>query len=178
GPGAGAREHVPQETGGAGGAAEAANARDLRTGVKRTYIVLAAAIWLVSLGLLVYLAYRISRPIQQLTAGLGELAAGDLNARVPTHRDDEIGRAIQAFNHMADKLQESTERLVYLRQLASWQTLARKMAHEVKNSLTPIRLTVEEMLVRYQDHDLNFMTQATQIVVDEIETLERRIRAF
>jgi nitrogen fixation/metabolism regulation signal transduction histidine kinase len=106
------------------------------------------------------------------------LAAGDLNARVKAHRDDEVGRAIQAFNHMADKLQESTERLVYLRQLASWQTLARKMAHEVKNSLTPIRLTVEEMLVRYDEADRGFMEQATQIVVDEIETLERRIRAF
>jgi nitrogen fixation/metabolism regulation signal transduction histidine kinase len=52
------------------------------------------------------------------------------------------------------------------------------MAHEVKNSLTPIRLTVEEMLVRYEEADINFMSQATQIVVDEIETLERRIRAF
>ena len=79
---------------------------------------------------------------------------------------------------MAGKLQESTERLVYLRQLASWQTLARKMAHEVKNSLTPIRLTVEEMMARYDDADRGFMEQATQIVVDEIETLERRIRAF
>ncbi len=131
-----------------------------------------------SLALLVYLAHRISRPIQQLTAGLTELAAGDLNARVEARRDDEIGRAIQAFNHMADKLQESTERLVYLRQLASWQTLARKMAHEVKNSLTPIRLTVEEMMARYDEADRGFMEQATQIVVDEIETLERRIRAF
>ena len=136
------------------------------------------AIWLVSLALLVYLAHRISRPIQELTAGLGKLAAGDLNARVQARRDDEIGRAIQAFNHMAGQLQESTERLVYLRQLASWQTLARKMAHEVKNSLTPIRLTVEEMLARYDDADRGFMEQATQIVVDEIETLERRIRAF
>ena len=58
---------------------------------------------------------------------------------------------------MAGRLQESTERLVYLRQLASWQTLARKMAHEVKNSLTPIRLTVEEMLARFDDHDRAFM---------------------
>jgi nitrogen fixation/metabolism regulation signal transduction histidine kinase len=79
---------------------------------------------------------------------------------------------------MAGRLQESTERLVYLRQLASWQTLARKMAHEVKNSLTPIRLTVEEMMARYDDADRGFMEQATQIVADEIETLERRIRAF
>ena len=159
-------------------AVEEANARDLRRGIKLTYIVLAAAIWLVSLALLVYLAHRISRPIQELTTGLGKLAAGDLNARVLARRDDEIGRAIGAFNNMAARLQESTERLVYLRQLASWQTLARKMAHEVKNSLTPIRLTVEEMLVRYDDADRGFMEQATQIVVDEIETLERRIRAF
>jgi nitrogen fixation/metabolism regulation signal transduction histidine kinase len=48
----------------------------------------------------------------------------------------------------------------------------------VKNSLTPIRLTVEEMLARYDDADRGFMSQATQIVVDEIETLEKRIRAF
>ena len=169
---------ITREIRNARAAVEAANARDLRKGVKLTYILLAAGIWLVSLALLVYLAHRISRPIQQLTAGLGELASGDLGARVPARSDDEIGRAIQAFNHMADKLQESTERLVYLRQLASWQTLARKMAHEVKNSLTPIRLTVEEMLVRHEEADTAFMTQAAQIVVDEIETLERRIRAF
>ena len=159
-------------------AVEEANERDLRRGIKRTYVLLAAGIWLVSLALLVYLAHRISQPIQELTTGLGKLAAGDLTARVQARRDDEIGRAIGAFNHMAAQLQENTERLVYLRQLASWQTLARKMAHEVKNSLTPIRLTVEEMLVRYDDADRGFMEQATQIVVDEIETLERRIRAF
>jgi nitrogen fixation/metabolism regulation signal transduction histidine kinase len=52
------------------------------------------------------------------------------------------------------------------------------MAHELKNSLTPIRLTVEEMLARYDEADRAFMEQATQIVVDEIETLGRRIRAF
>jgi nitrogen fixation/metabolism regulation signal transduction histidine kinase len=159
-------------------AVEEANARDLRRGIKRTYVLLAAGIWLVSLALLVYLAHRISRPIQELTTGLGKLAAGDLSARVQARRDDEIGRAIVAFNNMAAQLQESTERLVYLGQLASWRTLARKMAHEVKNSLTPIRLTVEEMLVRYDEADRGFMEQATQIVVDEIETLERRIRAF
>ena len=155
-----------------------AQSRDLRRGFRLVYILLAASFWLVSLALLVYLAHRISRPIHQLTAGLGQLAAGDLGARVESRRDDEVGRAIQAFNHMAGKLQESTERLVYLGQMASWQTLARKMAHEVKNSLTPIRLTVEEMMARYDEADRGIMEQATQIVVDEIETLERRIRAF
>jgi len=142
------------------------------------FILLAALFWMVSLGLLVFLAHRISQPIQKLTAGLANVATGDLSVRVPRGRDDEVGRAIQTFNDMAARLKESTDRLVYLRQLESWQTLARKTAHEVKNSLTPIRLTVEEMLARYDDADRAFMQQATQIVVDEIETLERRIRAF
>jgi nitrogen fixation/metabolism regulation signal transduction histidine kinase len=166
--------------------AAAVHDRDLRRGVNLAYILLAASFWVVSLAALVYLAHRISRPIHQLTAGLGQLAAGDLKARVEASNDDEIGRAIQAFNHMADQLQASTERLVYLRQMASWQTLARKMAHEVKNSLTPIRLTVEEMMARYEaepaahrsEADQAFLAQAAQIVTDEIETLERRIRAF
>ncbi len=68
--------------------------RDLRKGFIYTYVLLATGIWLVSLVLLVFLAHRISRPIQQLTAGLSELAAGHLNARIETQRDDEVGRAI------------------------------------------------------------------------------------
>ncbi len=68
--------------------------------------------------------------------------------------------------------------MVYLTQLASWQTLARKMAHEVKNSLTPIRLTMEEMLARRSESDGGFLEQAAQIVGDEVQSLERRVRAF
>jgi nitrogen fixation/metabolism regulation signal transduction histidine kinase len=62
--------------------------------------------------------------------------------------------------------------------MASWQSLARKTAHEVKNSLTPIRLTVEEMQARQTSSDRSFMDHAVQIVVSEIESLERRVRAF
>jgi len=157
---------------------EKRQSRDLLRGFTYTYVLLAACVWMVSLVLLVYLAHRISRPIQQLTAGLSKLAAGDLATRVESRRDDEIGRAMRAFNDMAERLEQSTERLIYLTQLASWQSLARKMAHEVKNSLTPIRLTVEEMLARYGERDRAFMEQAAQIVVEEVESLERRVRAF
>jgi nitrogen fixation/metabolism regulation signal transduction histidine kinase len=152
--------------------------RDLQRGVLLTYTLLAASFWVISLALLVFLAHRISRPIQSLTAGLTQVAGGNLDARVPASSDDEVGRAIQAFNGMAARLQATTERLVTMRQLEGVQLLARKMAHEVKNSLTPIRLTVEEMLARHSEPDRGFMEQASQIVVDEIETLERRVRAF
>jgi signal transduction histidine kinase len=85
---------------------------------------------------------------------------------------------MDAFNRMADQLQRDKDRLVYLTQMTSWQMLARKTAHELKNSLTPIRLTVEEILARQPAVDRAFVEQATQIVVAEIETLERRVRAF
>lgn len=157
---------------------EAAKARDLRRGLNITLIVLTSAIWLVAMVSLVYLAGRISKPIQVLTGGLSQLASGDLEVRLPVTNNDETGQATQAFNHMSDQLKQSRERLVYLTQVASWQMLARKMAHELKNSLTPIRLTVEEIQARHTPEDRQFMAQAVQIVVSEIETLERRVRAF
>jgi nitrogen fixation/metabolism regulation signal transduction histidine kinase len=171
-------DQLEREIHDAGAFSEAIKERDLQRGFLLTYILLAASFWVVALAVLVYLAHRISRPIQSLTAGLTQLAAGDLKARVSRSRDDEVGRAIQAFNGMAERLQATTERLVTMRQLEGIQLLARKMAHEVKNSLTPIRLTVEEIIERYDEADRPFMEQAAQIVVDEIETLERRVRAF
>ncbi len=157
---------------------QASKSRDLRRGFTDTFVLLAVAIWLSSLGALVYLAQRISHPIQKLTLGLGRLSDGDFSVRILNDRDDEVGRATQAFNHTAAHLQQSRDRLVYLTQLASWQVLARKMAHEVKNSLTPIRLTVEEMVARHSEHSRAFLEQAAQIVVEEVESLERRVRAF
>jgi len=153
-------------------------ARDLRRGFNYTYLFLTVAIWLASLVILVFFANRISLPIQQLTAGLSELAKGNFSARLASGDRDEVGLATRAFNETAAQLQFSRDRLVYLTQLASWQVLARKMAHEVKNSLTPIRLTVEEMVARHQESDRNFLEQAAAIVVDEVESLERRVRAF
>ena len=155
-----------------------ARERDLRRGLTITFIILAVAVWFVALVSLIYLAHRISRPIQQLTGGLSELASGNLQVRLNSEGNDETGRAIGAFNNMAGQLQQSRERLVYLTQIASWQMMGRKMAHELKNSLTPIRLAVEEIAARQTEADRRFMDRAVQIVVDEIETLERRVRAF
>jgi two-component system nitrogen regulation sensor histidine kinase NtrY len=155
-----------------------ARSRDLRRGLTITLTVLVVAVWLFALISLMYLAHRISRPIQELTGGLSELASGNLGIRLAGKGNDETAQAIRAFNNMAEQLQQSRERLVYLTQIASWQTLARKMAHELKNSLTPIRLTVEEIAARQTETDRQFMDRAVQIVVEEIESLERRVRAF
>jgi two-component system nitrogen regulation sensor histidine kinase NtrY len=150
----------------------------LQRGSFPAWVLLAASIWLVALALVWLVATRFSRPIVNLTQALKSLAGGNFRIRVPNERTDEIGLATQAFNRTAAQLEQSRDRLVSLTQLASWQVLARKTAHEVKNSLTPIRLTVEEMVARAHNPDRAFLEQAAGIVVDEIESLERRIRAF
>ena len=163
---------------------ESIEGRDLRRGFTLALLLLLAAAWIAGLLPVMLIAHRISRPIQQLTAALSDLAAGDWARRIDPGRTaggaarDEVGRALDAFNRMADQLQQSRERLVHLTRMESWQSLARKTAHEIKNSLTPIRLTVEEMQARRARADPAFMDQAVQIVVSEIESLERRVRAF
>ena len=162
-----------------------AGERDLRRGFSTTLLVIAAVLWLTALAALVFLAARISRPVQQLTEGLRQVAAGDLGARVPvaTSGPGEIRAALDTFNHMANQLQQARERLILVTRLASWQAVARKMAHEVKNSLTPIRLTMEEIVSRKgaalpRNDEEAFLEQAAQIVAEEVNTLERRVRAF
>jgi two-component system nitrogen regulation sensor histidine kinase NtrY len=158
--------------------------RDLRRGFSQTLLVIAAALWVAALAALIFFAARISRPVQQLTGGLRQVAAGDLDARVPAPSagPQEIRAALDAFNDMADQLQQARERLILVTRLASWQAVARKMAHEVKNSLTPIRLTMEEIISRKGSASLDggdaFLEQAAQIVAEEVNTLERRVRAF
>jgi len=158
--------------------------QDLRRGFTLTLLLLLGAAWAISLLPLVLIAHRVSRPIQQLTAALTDFAGGDWSRRLDTGEPpgvlprDEVARAVHAFNDMADQLEENRERLVHLTRMASWQSLARKTAHELKNSLTPIRLTVEEMQARQPGTERAFMDQAVQIVVSEIESLERRVRAF
>jgi len=152
--------------------------RDLPRGFTLALVLSSAVIWAFSLAVVFYMSIRISRPIQQLTTGLGQLAAGRFETRLGATGHDEVGVAIEAFNRTAGQLEQNRDRLVYLTQVASWQLLARKMAHELKNSLTPIRLTVEEIAARQSSAGPEFFERAAAIVVDEVTSLERRVRAF
>ncbi len=154
-------------------------ARDLRRGFVYTFLAVASAVWIAGLLGLIWLSRRVTAPVLDLTRALTAVSRGDMNARVQAAPPgDEIGAAIGAFNAMADQLQQSREKLIHVTRLASWHALARKMAHEVKNSLTPIRLTMEEISARSTGPDAEFLTQAAQIVVDEVVSLEKRVRAF
>ncbi len=152
-------------------------ARDWKRGFFLTLALSAGVVWLAGLGALLYFTARVTRPMQSLTRALREFGAGKRTA-LPVAGHDEVGEAIASFNDMSEQIERSREKLLYVTRVESWQALARKMAHEVKNSLTPIRLTVEEMVARSRGQEKAFLEQASQIVTDEVQTLERRVRAF
>ena len=81
---------------------EARRGRDFRRGFFYTFLLLASAAGVVALAVMLFTAHRISKPIHKLTGALSRLASGDLSVRVEPRRKDEIGLALEAFNHMAD----------------------------------------------------------------------------
>ena len=100
-------------------------------------IAVAASLWI---------AARVSRPIEQLARAAGQVAAGDWETRVEIRSRDEVGALAGSFNRMTHQLAEQRERLVQSERVAAWRELARRLAHELKNPLFPLQITVENML--------------------------------
>jgi signal transduction histidine kinase len=98
----------------------------------------------------VIVARRTTRPILLFKEQTKRIAAGDLEARVNVHSRDELGDLAQSFNRMTQELGESRRRLVKAEKDAAWREMARQVAHEIKNPLTPIRLSVD-LLKRSRD---------------------------
>ncbi len=99
------------------------------------------------LGLLLswWVAARVTRPVERLAAGAREVAAGNWETRVEVRSRDEIGQLARAFNYMTRQLIEQRERLVQAERVAAWRELARRLAHELKNPLFPLQITVENL---------------------------------
>jgi two-component system nitrogen regulation sensor histidine kinase NtrY len=92
-----------------------------------------------------WVSARVTRPLEQLAAGARAVAAGDWTTRVETRGRDEVGQLAGAFNEMIRQLAEQRERLVQVERVAAWRELARRLAHELKNPLFPLQITVENL---------------------------------
>ncbi|MGA2740397.1 MAG: ATP-binding protein [Bryobacteraceae bacterium] len=88
---------------------------------------------------------RITRPVEALAAGARAVAAGDWRTQVDVHVGGEIGALAAAFNQMTRDLLEQRDRLVQAERVAAWRELARRLAHELKNPLFPLQITVENL---------------------------------
>jgi signal transduction histidine kinase len=101
---------------------------------------------LLAIAFSLWIAARVSRPIEQLAHAAEEVASGNWDARVPEQGHDEVGVLARSFNHMTGQLTAQREQLVQSERVAAWRELARRLAHELKNPLFPLQLTVENLI--------------------------------
>ena len=92
-----------------------------------------------------WMAERIADPVNRLTRATRRIAQGDLDARIAATSSDELRRLVEDFNRMADELQRQQRELERTHRLEAWAEMARQVAHEIKNPLTPIQLNAEHL---------------------------------
>lgn len=127
------------------------------------------------------LARGVSRRIAELARATHLVGEGDLSIRVPEGGGDEIADLAGAFNRMLGEVESSRARIEYLQRISAWQEMARRLAHEIKNPLTPISLAVQEIHRRYTGSDPEYrrlVDTTLEVVEDEVGTLRRLVGEF
>jgi two-component system nitrogen regulation sensor histidine kinase NtrY len=105
----------------------------------------AAAALLVGLLVSFWISARITKPVEELAEGAREVASGRWDTRIDLRGRDEIGQLAEAFNEMTKTLSAQKDRLVQTERVAAWRELARRLAHELRNPLFPMQITVENL---------------------------------
>jgi len=126
-------------------------------------------------------AARVTRPVEQLAHAAQEVAAGNWNARVDVLGEDELGQLADSFNRMTTELLGQKERLVQAERVAAWRELARRLAHELKNPLFPLQLTVENLVRARQQNPEQFeevFRESSRTLLAEIANLKGIIGRF
>jgi nitrogen fixation/metabolism regulation signal transduction histidine kinase len=123
----------------------------------------------------------IVRPIQKLLAGTREASLGNLDFAIEYGRQDEMKTLIDGFNAMIRNLKDHERELADLGKKAAWAEMARKVAHEIKNPLTPIQLSAEHLLRVFEDQREDFepaLRESLSYIVSEVDNLRRIAQEF
>jgi len=142
-------------------------------------LTLVAALAAALVGLV--LGRRATRPIDQLVRAVDAIAAGKEDYDFPGIPQDEFDRLVASFSRMKRSLEQQQRRSVTAERVAAWQEVARHVAHEVKNPLAPIRLTVQNLQRARQGHPEAFgrlFEEGTQTILEEVDQLSRLVGEF
>ncbi|MEK7727653.1 MAG: HAMP domain-containing protein, partial [candidate division KSB1 bacterium] len=153
----------------------------LRRSLLLAFLAVYAPILLLSLLAGWYFSRLITQPLEQLAGATRRLVQGDWQYRVAIHSKDEIGEMGQAFNAMVGDLQRQQEQVLALEKMAAWREIARVLAHEIKNPLTPIQLMVQQMQDEYRDENDDYralLKKCGAIISEEIHKLQKLVREF
>lgn len=120
------------------------------------------------------LANRISRPIRKLTKATGSVAHGDFNIVLDNNEKGELRELLEGFNLMTKELQKNQVELAELERENAWKEMAKQVAHEIKNPLTPMKLAVQQLVVAYKDKTKDFekiFEKLSSTLLTQIENL-------
>lgn len=158
--------------------------RDLAS-LQRQVTVVAVVLAALALGLTMLLglvvARRITAGLDRLVVGAQAAARGDLAHRVEVTSTDEVGALAGAFNLMMEDLGTAEERLVIAERIAAWQEIARRLAHEIKNPLTPIQMAMDNLRKTWRKQHPSFgeiLEESTATVLEESDRLRRIVTEF
>tara|TARA_A100001011_G_scaffold287033_1_gene297891 strand:- start:15 stop:1652 length:1638 start_codon:yes stop_codon:yes gene_type:complete len=157
-----------------------------RTGIKITfaiiYIIVVSLLLFLTIVLAVTFAQRLTKPIINLISASKNISAGKLDSRVPDiDTDEEIKSLNQNFNNMIERLKKQQDKLLVAERYSAWESVARKLAHEIKNPLTPIQLSIDSLKEKYseqlKDKSKNFENYLSTIN-RQIKDIEKLVNEF
>jgi two-component system, NtrC family, nitrogen regulation sensor histidine kinase NtrY len=154
---------------------------ELRTEIRSAALFASAAGLLLAVVLSSIAAIRVTKPVEELASAAREVAAGNLNAQVNARTNDELGVLADSFNRMTRDLIDHRERLVQAERVAAWRELARRLAHELKNPLFPLQLTVENLMRSREQSPQDFeetFRESASTLLSEIANLKAIINRF
>ena len=148
-----------------------------RTGIKITfaiiYIIVVSLLLFLTVVLAVTFAQRLTKPIINLISASKNISAGKLDSRVPDiDTDEEIKSLNQNFNNMIERLKKQQDKLLVAERYSAWESVARKLAHEIKNPLTPIQLSIDSLKEKYSDK----LKDSSKNFENYLSTINRQIK--
>ena len=127
------------------------------------------------------LSEELIRPIAHLQEAIRRVVEGDYSYRVLTHSKDDLANLVNSFNYMVSELELSRTNLVHTEKVIAWQEIAQRMAHEIKNPLTPIKLSAQRILKKYKnspDSMNTILEPAVDAIINEVENLTELLTQF
>jgi len=148
-----------------------------QTGIKVTfaiiYIIVVTLLLFLSTSVAITFASRLTKPIINLIAASDSISKGALDVKVPeVETDEEFKQLNQNFNQMIERLKEQQDKLLITERYEAWESVARKLAHEIKNPLTPIQLSIDSLREKYKDK----LTSEGKDFERYLETINRQIK--
>ena len=159
--------------------------QERKTGIKITfaviYLLIVSLLLFLSIILSINFASRLTTPIINLITASEKISSGDLNAKVAQIETDKDFKKLNLnFNSMIEKLKKQQDKLLLSERHAAWESVARKLAHEIKNPLTPIQLSIDRIKEKYLnkiDGDKNFSNYLNTIT-KQIKDIEYLLNEF